>query len=364
MKKVCIVMPVHWSSSLGGAEYQAKLLADALYNTGRCKVFCLAGSINIRDKSTEYSSINIASKISCRKYSKSFDTPALLRSLKEIEPDIIYQRDGGAYTGITAYYAKKNNCKMVWHIAHEWDVSPIELKPLKTWPFRFIDKQMLNYGIRHSSQIIAQNQTQKVLLEKGFKRDATVVANFHPKPTGCLKKGNELKIVWVANFKEWKRPEIFIQLAKELVNVENVRFIMVGKPMQNKKAFTKLLKSINSSKNLDYLGEINQEEVNSVLEESDIFVNTSRYEGFPNTFIQAWMRKNVVVSLNVNPDNILDQYHIGLFADDSFEKLKANVTYLIRNNEIRKKIAARGQAYAYKEHSMNNVNKLIKYLIT
>ena len=50
---------------------------------------------------------------------------------------------------------------------------------------------------------------------------------------------------------------------------------------------------------------LSQAEVNALLEHTDLLVNTSDYEGFSNTFIQAWMRRVPVVSLRVDPDRLL-----------------------------------------------------------
>ena len=38
---------------------------------------------------------------------------------------------------------------------------------------------------------------------------------------------------------------------------------------------------------------------------SKILINTSSFEGFPNTFVQAWANGVPVISLKVDPDNII-----------------------------------------------------------
>ena len=54
--------------------------------------------------------------------------------------------------------------------------------------------------------------------------------------------------------------------------------------------------------------------MNRLLARSHIFVNTSTHEGFPNTFIQSWLREVVVVSLQVDPDQVLERQQVGIAA--------------------------------------------------
>ncbi len=75
-----------------------------------------------------------------------------------------------------------------------------------------------------------------------------------------------------------------------------------------------LRQQIASLPNLTHLGQLNQDEVNKQLSGAYAFVNTSVYEGFPNTFIQAWLREVPVISLAVNPDDILDRAAVGIHA--------------------------------------------------
>jgi hypothetical protein len=41
-----------------------------------------------------------------------------------------------------------------------------------------------------------------------------------------------------------------------------------------------------------------------------VFINTSKYEGFPNTFLQAWRRGIPVIS-SVDPDDVIQSKKLG-----------------------------------------------------
>ena len=84
-------------------------------------------------------------------------------------------------------------------------------------------------------------------------------------------------IVWVANIKKQKRPEIFIEIARRLLD-QPVDFIMIGKIQD--KSYTYINDYACLPKNLIYLGPKPPESVNSIIKNSLFLVHTCKPEGF------------------------------------------------------------------------------------
>jgi glycosyltransferase involved in cell wall biosynthesis len=250
---------------------------------------------------------------------------------------------------------------MVWHIAHDNDVSPGKHTLGQGIESMCIDKPLVEYGLRNAGCIVAQTERQAELLRNNYGGQCNaVIPNFHPDPQEPIEKGSTIKVVWVANLKEWKRPEVFVQLAGDLKALDNLEFIMVGAPPTGKSEWrNKLIRDIDKTANLNYLGQLGQDEVNQVLAHSHIFVNTSLAEGFANTFIQAWMRRVPVVSLHVNPDRVFDTHEIGFYCE-TYERLINNVRHLIENERLREKMGNEAQRYAFERHSMRNAQTLMQ----
>lgn len=347
---------------MGGSQYQAKCIVEELQKTNRYDIYYLARSSDPNYTSNGYQLIRYRYP-GAQKYGSHrhlIEWVLLPKILKQIEPDIIYQRVGCAQTGIAARYANRNGCKMVWHIASEYDLEPSRISISRLFVERLIDRHLLNFGIRHASHIIAQTEDQKKLLAKNFKRSASaVIPNFHPQPTEIICKNSPIHVVWVANLKELKRPEFFMRLAIELGHMTNVRFLMVGAIQGDARTKQKYFEIINKVRKLTYLGPRSQEEVNEILSKSHILVNTSDREGFPNTFIQAWLRRVPVVSLTVNPDRIIDRHRVG-FVSGSFEQLKRDVSALIENHDLRYRMGMNAQRFAHEAFSARNFDKIIQ----
>ena len=155
-----------------------------------------------------------------------------------------------------------------------------------------------------------------------------------------------------------------MRLAEALSDLKEVRFTMVGALMASKKNQQwgdSLLKRIDETPNLDYVGQKTQDEVNELMAGAHVFVNTSRQEGFANTFIQAWMREVPVVSLHVNPDDVLGREKVGIHAG-SEEQLCQAVRLLATNAIERREYAARARAYAARRHSLQNAALLAELI--
>jgi len=357
-KKICVVMSTHWSWILGGAEYQVSLIMDHLVADKKSDITFITRNVDSSFSPDGYT-IKKIKKGYFSQYSKAFDAISLLSALEEVQPDIIYQRAGSAYTGICAWYAQKKNIPMVWHISHDMDVNP-KIGTKKN-VFNWIEKRFIEYGIRHSSTIIAQTNEQERLLEKNYKiKTSHIIRNFHPIPNKPTNKADKIKIVWVANFKPMKQPELFVRLAKELENIINAQFIMVGKN-DNQPRYIELIKTINNIKSLHYLGSKSQEQVNNIFSESHLLINTSKLEGFSNTFIQAWMREVPVITITVDPDEVIKKNEIGVCAG-SYKKLKDSVVDLVCSPERIIQMGKQGKHYAYSNHSMKNIDQILKVL--
>jgi glycosyltransferase involved in cell wall biosynthesis len=358
-RKLCIVSPYEHG---GGAEYQISLLIDALNAAGQYEIYYLAHFVDVRARTRNYTISQVGRGGAMPRLGYVMDAVSLYRRLREIDPCVIYQRVACAYTGICALYARRRSVPLLWHVAHDTDVSPQVLDPGRNFVRVRLEKWAIAYGARHATRIIAQTEHQSQLLVRHFARHAdAVIPNFHLPATETIDKSGPLTVVWVANLKPWKRPEAFVDLAESLRDCDGVRFIMVGAPAAksgNEYWQESLMRRIGETKNLQYLGAMSQADVNGLLGRAHIFVNTSMHEGFPNTFIQAWLRDVVVVSLNVDPDGALAQQQVGIVAHSEGGLTQA-VRGLIDHPEVRSAFAERGRRHAAAHHSLRNAQDLI-----
>jgi glycosyltransferase involved in cell wall biosynthesis len=210
-----------------------------------------------------------------------------------------------------------------------------------------------------------QTQRQATLLLKNYSRTAdAIIPNFHPPAAESIDKSGSLTVIWIANFKPWKQPEIFVRLANNLRAYSEVRFVMVGAPAAasgNEHWQPGLMHDIRNTPNLQHVGPKSHAEVNELLARAHVFVNTSTHEGFPNTFIQSWLRGVAIVSLHVDPDQILERAGVGIAAH-SESGLAAAVRELIDNPSVRAAYAARGREHARAHHSLRNARELVRLL--
>ncbi len=364
--RLCIVNP---HEHQGGAEYQIGLLIDALAACDRYDIHYLAHFVDGRARSRNYRVSRIGNGGPFPRLGYIMDGPSLYRKLREIDPCLIYQRVACGYTGICALYSRRRSVPLLWHVAHDTDVTPEHLDRSRNFLRLRLEKSLVEYGVRHATRIVVQTRDQAELLKKNYGRAAdAVIYNFHPPAAEAIDKSGPLTVIWIANLKPWKRPEVFVRLAQSFGARDDVRFIMVGAPAAASGRAGRLgswqrslMSSIEATPNLQYVGQRTLAEVNELLARAHIFVNTSTHEGFPNTFIQAWLRGVAVVSLSVDPDQLLERQHVGIAARSEPE-LFAAVRTLVEKPDVRASYALRGHQHAAASHSMRNAEEEVRLI--
>jgi glycosyltransferase involved in cell wall biosynthesis len=222
-----------------------------------------------------------------------------------------------------------------------------------------------NKGMKHVDVALTQNDYQDQKLQENFNRKSYRMISGHPLPNHKLSISERFQnkiILWCANLGTRKRPELFIELGTELKD-ENFKLIMVG-GHSDKEYVNKLLS--NKPENVEVTGTLSFEEALAYFDRASIFVNTSAPggDGFPNTFIQAWLREVPVVSFGFDPDHVISENKLGYVATDVNDAkdyiqkiLSSNADYNLLSNNV--------YDYALKNHTIkimtdnfiNTINK-------
>ncbi len=360
MAEVCILVPSHWDVARGGSEYRARVLAERLAAGGRHRVTYLARRAPVDASHYGY---RIASFRGARvpgslKWGRFPESLALYRALGRIAPDVIVQFVACAYTGVAAWYAGRAGKALIWCVCHDRDLAHVPDVGIAS-PARLVDRLLFRYGVRNATQVLTQTDTQARALWREYRREAdAVVPNFHDAFSGPICKPHPCTVLWVGNLKTAKRPELFLDLASRFAGCENVRFRMIGRP-EDSAWGRDLVARIQRLDNVEYLGELEMEEVNARLEQAHVLVNTSRFEGLPNTFIQAWLREVPVLSLGVDPDGVIGRHGLGGVARD-VKSLAWLLSGLLAEPSRARAIGVEARAFAQTSYAMGNVEQMVE----
>lgn len=363
--RVAVVLPTHWRYLMGGSQYQAKLLVEALHESGAVDVAYFCARTGEETESLDHAVTPTGPARALREYGHFWDYFSLQKALQEFEPDIIYQRVRCSLTGIVARYAKRRGIPMIWHVCVDTDVTVINAR-FSHWirnPHRVLERALGEYGIRSADYVIVQTHDQAKLIRSNYGIEAhSVIPNFHPVPKDCDRKNTVMTVVWIANLKRVKRPEVFLEIASRLSDMEGVRFKIAGAKYTGRLDQREFEAKVSELPNTEYLGYLSQEEVNALLEDAHILVNTSVVEGLANTFIQAWMRRVPVLTLGVNPDNVLDSGELGKNCE-SVTDLADTLRHWLMRPDILHSMGERCRKRSIQFYSLNNVSRLADLII-
>jgi glycosyltransferase involved in cell wall biosynthesis len=158
----------------------------------------------------------------------------------------------------------------------------------------------------------------------------------------------DIDVLWVSNFREVKRPQLLVELARRL---PHMRFCVVGGGPE--RAQQQMLRAAAELSNLHYAGPIAYDAVGDYFDRAKVFVNTSTVEGFPNTFVQAWIRGVPVVTF-FDPDGLIAKRGLGV-AVASFDAMVQAVEALISDPQRRRAIGSVAATFAAENFAMRAV---------
>jgi len=249
-------------------------------------------------------------------------------ALNEIQPDILYQRGRSHLTYIVARWAEKNRGIFVWASNGEdscnfWkNIRIIHKSGRPFWekwvlyPYAGIQDLLIHKGVAKATYVVNQTEHQKLQLWKNYKKTGVVLPSYFFPPPEKARQKKEKIILWLANLKSGKQPELFLRLAEHCADCPEWTFVLAG-GTDNIDYRMKIADLAAPLRNVKIIGRVPFYETHNYFARAKLFVNTSTYdsEGMPNTFIQAWLNKAPVLSLNHNPNDWITRYNLGVFAN-------------------------------------------------
>ena len=279
---------------------------------------------------------------------KLIDAFKLLSLIMKADSEI-YIHNGGFIGALTLLARKKNILMMA---SDAFINKTLINKKIRGFSSSKLDLDNIGMflSIKMADSVTVQNETQKNLLEQNFQVEGKLIRNPIPHKNRFKKtyKQNPPIVLWVGSLAEVKQPQLFVELARD---IPDVKFQMIGGKSGSPELYQEIMYGSHNLDNFEYLGVIPYEKIDQYFCKATILVNTSLFEGFPNSFLQAWINYLPVVSLNVNPDNILSTYSMGLHSKN-FRHLKDDVKNLLCNSELMMEMGLNGRMYVEEHHDI------------
>lgn len=317
-----LILCGHPEVHLGGSEIQSDVLAKAWTDLGQEVVF---GALD-------------ATPRVCSGIQRTYRIEAVPRRtwrriadlMLEVDPDIVYWR-AGRYRLLRAVSAARlNGAAFVFTIAHESHV--------QRWTFTAGGTdgsiiQKLKYGVLKARQLVLSRLNFEAYRGiDGVTSNVDALLQQFPHGSGIPEARTTIYnairpdfdesfdwprryVVWVANLKQAKHPEAFVEAAARLESrLEDVDFLMIGNIHQDEFRYVEDPEQVPG--NFHFLGPRSPREVNAILANAMMLVHTCEPEGFCGNFIQSWWQGTPTITMTYDPDGVIEEHETGRCSGD------------------------------------------------
>ena len=317
---ICFVAPKAYSAlsvaadarHIGGAEVQQTLIAQGLLNLGYRVSFIVQD--HGQPDAFEAKGITVY-----RSYRPDAGLPharflhprltGLWSAMTRADADVYYQRTSDPLTGIVAAFARAHRRPFVFSVGHDGDCNP-------DLPFCHGRRERILYlfGLKRANAIVAQTLRQKQQLLAHYGIEATVIHSCVALSTGQPRVspaaiGLRPRLLWVGRFAPEKRLELLLDVAPRCPRVD---FVVIGDgpPDDYVRQLTRRAAAIA---NVRLAGYVPHRQMPQYYQTAVALICTSSSEGFPNVFLEAWVRGLPLVT-TFDPDDIVAHGRFGIVA--------------------------------------------------
>src|SRR5262245_25862243 len=282
----------------------------------------------------------------------------LFSALMAADAEIYYQSPAGVHTGITAWFCRTTGRQFIFRVASDSDCEK-EHSRIGSWR----DRRLYDYGLRRADLVAVQTEHQGRMLMDNHRLESSVVNMLvEPPKRGAATVNKDIDVLWLGNLRSLKRPELVLELARQL---PDVNFTLAGGACPFEWGYTyfdDVKAAATRLPNVSMPGGIRYTESGAWFDRARIFLNTSSIEGFPNTFLQAWIRGVPVVSF-FDPDGLIRRLQLGQVAV-TIDDMRESIRGLLDVHVYRENVGRRARDFVSREFTSAAAARYIELLET
>ena len=332
----------------GGAELQTRLLAEALARNGLRVAHIIYSrehpaeapvpSLELVERKPWAGRRGLPGKIS--------EALRVWRSLADADARLYVFRGGGAHLIIGAAFCLLHRRRLVFSASNDLDFI-FDRPDRSRW-----GQALYRAALRRCRRVVVQTTQQLELARRGLGAGTRVdlIPSF-AEPSNTSDSAPEPEaFLWAARLVEYKQPLRYVELARAL---PEATFWMVAPWTSDtpEALFRRVTEAAGDTPNLELLSHQWRDKVLELIGRATAVVVTSRHEGMPNVFLEAWGRGVPVISLHFDPDGRITDEGLGLVAGGSWDEFVAAARKLWTERELRRRMGDRGRAYVARVHS-------------
>lgn len=307
LQNLSVLAPAYEDRLVGGEPVQQTLLARALARRGH-NVSMVVADLGQAD-GAQYDGIR-----TFKAYRPDAGVPVLRfihprwsgiwSALRRADADVYYTSCAGMEVGLLAMFCRFFGKRSVFRSASDADCDKSRLL------VRYArDRWLYAFGLHRTDAVLVQSASQADMLLRSYGL-ASRIAGMLVEPA-LSPSTHDLDVLWVGNIRHLKRPDRILDIAAQL---PQFNFHMVGGALPGEEALYEEVRDAAAARtNLTFHGRLSYRATNELYGRAKLLLSTSDVEGFPNTYLQAWIRGVPVVTL-IDPDRVIERQGLGAAA--------------------------------------------------
>jgi glycosyltransferase involved in cell wall biosynthesis len=287
-----------------------------------------------------------------------YRVPFIYKNIKAVKPDYFYVGIPSWTSFLLGIICRLLNVKFIQRISSDIQLDDARFRKTYSATHQFF----LHAGLRLSHHILCQNNYQLQHIKKKFPgKPALKISNpvYLKNHEPVMAFSSRSYIAWLGIYRYPKNLKLLYEIASIM---KKEQFLIAGKETANSDRETcDYLEKLKLLPNVKFFGFLQRTQVPPYLANARFLLNTSRFEGFSNTFLEAMLVGTPILSgVQVNPDSIISKYNLGIIYNDAFDLCKQ---YAAITPELYQLMSDNAKNYVAQHHGYRILaKKLLRYL--